>query len=276
MPVAVTVVPPQLGEFRDRSFVAQRPGTGRLELHAGGLRGAIPVEVDASPARSKIAPARPNVDPNATIGLRAYAYDAHGYALALPPLLRWSATTGSIDGFGRFAAGSRDADVAVRVGQTVATARVTVGSHNVALPFADRARFVTARRGGSGSLDRGAGCGSCVRLNFSFGNGERAAYAVADLPLPDDTLGITFDLQDDGSAARVRVAVRNDIDEDILLDATQLGQPGWRTVTVRFPTGTDAARLMSIYVLPPKGIELAEGSMCSVTFARSSPGADAA
>ena len=138
---------------------------------------------------------------------------------------------------------------------------MTVGSHNVALPFADRARFVTARRGGSGSLDRGAGCGSCVRLNFSFGNGERAAYAVADLPLPDDTLGITFDLQDDGSAARVRVAVRNDIDEDILLDATQLGQPGWRTVTVRFPTGTDAARLMSIYVLPPKGIELAEGSI---------------
>jgi hypothetical protein len=261
VPVAVTVVPPQLGEFRDGSFVAQRPGTGRLELHAGGLRGAIPVEVDASPARSKIAPARPNVDPNATIGLRAYAYDAHGYALALPPLLRWSATAGSIDGFGRFAAGSRDADVAVRVGQTVATARVTVGSHNVALPFADRARFVTARRGGSGSLDRGAGCGSCVRLNFSFGNGERAAYAVADLPLPDDTLGITFDLQDDGSAARVRVAVRNDIDEDILLDATQLGQPGWRTVTVRFPTGTDAARLMSIYVLPPKGIELAEGSI---------------
>ncbi len=101
---------------------------------------------------------------------------------------------------------------------------------------------------------------ACVSIS-PFGNGERAAYAVADLPLPDDTIGITFDLQDDGSAARVRVAVRNDIDEDILLDATQLGQPGWRTVTVRFPTGTHAARLMSIYVLPPKGIELSEGSI---------------
>jgi len=81
------------------------------------------------------------------------------------------------------------------------------------------------------------------------------------LALPADTIGVTFDLEDDGSAARVRVAVRNEINEDILLDATQLGEPGWRTVSVRFPSDTRAARLTAIYVLPPKGIELSEGSI---------------
>jgi hypothetical protein len=206
-------------------------------------------------------PARPNVDPKATIALTARAYNASGYSLALPPLLRWSATAGTIDRLGHFTAGSHNADVAVRIGETVASARVTVGSHDVALPFAEVAHFVTARRGGAGSLVRDAGCASCLRLTFSFGKGERAAYAASDIPLPSDTIGLAFDLQDDGSAARVRVAVRNEINEDILLDATQLGQPGWRNVTVRFPVDARAAKLTAIYVLPAKGIELSEGSI---------------
>ncbi|MBV8067569.1 MAG: hypothetical protein JO113_06310, partial [Candidatus Eremiobacteraeota bacterium] len=72
---------------------------------------------------------------------------------------------------------------------------------------------------------------------------------------------LTFDLQDDGSDGRVRIAVRNDINEDVFVDAAQLGEPGWRTVAVPFPPDTRAARLMAIYVLPPKGIELSEGSL---------------
>jgi hypothetical protein len=129
------------------------------------------------------------------------------------------------------------------------------------LPFAARAHFVTARRGGQGSVTKDAGCGTCVRLTFSFGNGERAAYAASDISLPPDTIGLTFDLQDDGSDARVKIAVRNEINEDVLVDATQLGTPGWRSVSVRFPNDTRAARLMAIYVLPPKGMELSEGSI---------------
>jgi hypothetical protein len=258
---SVAIVPGNLGVFRDGKFLALDAGTGRLILRDGALRGEVPLEVEAEPARSRILPARPNVDPNATIDLRARAYDAHGYALALPDALRWTASDGSIDEYGRFHAGSRNATVAVRIGVTAASARVTVGSHDVALPFADRAHFVTARRGGQGGVERGAGCASCVRLSFSFGNGERAAYAAADLTLPPDTLGITFDLLDDGSDGRVRVAVRNEISEDVLLDAATLGEPGWRTVTVRFPLDTQAARLTAIYVLPPKGIDLSEGSI---------------
>lgn len=259
--IRVTVEPPRLGTFRSGEFIASRAGIGRLELRGDGVRGEVSVEIDATPARTHITPARPNVDPNGTIALRAHAYDAGGYQLALPPLLRWSANAGTIDRGGRFHAGSRDATVAVHIGDTVASARVTVGSHDVALPFAQSARFATVKRGGPGDVLRNAGCGSCVRLSFSFGNGERAAYAATDIPLPDDTIGLTFDVQDDGSDARVRVAVRNEINEDVLVDATRLGEPGWRTVTLRFPPGTRAARLMAIYVLAPKGIELSEGSI---------------
>jgi len=259
--VRSSVEPPRLGYVRDGTFVALSPGSGRLVLRAVGVRGVVPVEVDATPARSKIIPAQPNVDPNATIALRAQAYDRDGYALVLPPLLRWQSSGGSIDSQGVFRAGSHDVTVAVRIGETTATTRVTVGSHDVALPFADHAHFVTARRGGAGSVERDAGCGSCVRISFSFGNGERAAYAASDIPLPNGTIGVMFELQDDGSGARVRVAVRNEINEDVLVDATQLGAPGWRSVAVRFPNGTRAARLMSIYVLPPKGMELSEGSI---------------
>jgi hypothetical protein len=260
-PVETTVTPSRLGFVRDGEFVALHPGTGELRLRALDLKGSLPIEVDATPARTEILPERPNVDPNAEIALGVRAYDARGYTLALPPLLRWTSSAGSIDPWGRFRAGSHDADVTVRIGETMANARVTVGSHQVVLPFAERAHFITARRGGAGEIVKGAGCASCVRLTFAFGNGERAAYAAADVPLPADTIGLTFDLQDDGSAARVRVSIHNEINEDVLLDAAQLGAPGWRNVTLRFPIDTRATRLTAIYVLPPKGIELSQGSI---------------
>lgn len=259
--LSASVSPSSLGLFRNGEFVALHPGTGRLLLRSNNLQGSVALEVDASPARTRITPMRPNVDPNSAIALTVRAYDAHGYTLALPGLLRWSATAGTIDARGQFHAGSHDANVAVRVGNALASARVTVGSHEVALPFAEHAHFATIPRGGEGAVTRDESCGSCVQLMYSFASNERAAYAVAELPLPADTIGISFDLQDDGSAARVRVAVRNAINEDTLVDATELGAPGWRNVAIRFPPGTDAARLVAIYVLPPKGIELSNGSI---------------
>jgi Phosphodiester glycosidase len=255
------VQPADLGIFHNGTFVALHPGNGRLILSDDRLNGNVPIEVAASPARTKIMPARPNVDPNGTIVLAARAFDARGYPLTLPALLRWNAMGGSIDRRGQFRAGAHNADVSVRIGSALASARVTVGSHEVALPFAERARFVTLPHGGQGSLAKDAGCGSCVRLSFSFGGGERAVYAMADVPLPAGTIGLTFDLQDDGSAARVRIAVRNEINEETLVDATQLGQPGWRTVAVRFESDIQGTRLTAIYVLPPRGIELSQGSI---------------
>lgn len=259
--VQVGVAPASLGTYRDGTFVAAHSGIGRLELRSAKLRGEVPVEVEARPARSRITPSRPNVDERGEIVLAAQAFDARGYALQLPSLLHWSATGGSIDGRGSYRAGTSDATVSVRIGEALATTRVTVGSHGVALPFAQNARFVTAPRGGSGAVTQNAGCATCLQLRFSFANGERAAYAKAGLALPSDTLGVEFDLSDDGSAARVRLAIRNEINEDVLLDATRLGTPGWRHVVVRFPPGTQADRLVSIYVLPLKGVTLSDGSI---------------
>ncbi len=255
------VEPSGLGVFRGGNFVALRPGAGRLVLRSNELRGDVPIEVEAAPARTRIMPSRPNVNPNATIALDARAYDRFGYALALPSQLQWSASIGSIDTHGEYRANSHDARVSVRIGGTIAGTRVTVGSHDVALAFAERARFATQPRGGQGSLSKGAGCGSCVALTFSFSGNERAAYAMADIPLPEDTIGVAFDLHDDGSDARVRVAVRNAINEDTLVSAAELGEPGWRNVVVRFPADTNAVRLVSIYVLRPKGIELSDGTI---------------
>jgi hypothetical protein len=259
--VEVSVTPASLGSYRDGTFFAAHRGIGRLALRSANLKGEVPVEVKARPARSRIEPPRPNVDQNGQVLLAAQAFDARGYPLQLPSSLPWSASSGSIDGRGSYRAGSNDANISVRIGDTLATTRVTVGSHGVALPFAQSARFVTAPRGGPGSLAKNAGCGSCVQLRFSFSNGERAAYAKADIPLPDDTIGVEFDLSDDGSAARVRVAIRNEINEDVLLDATRLGNPGWRHVVVRFPPDAQAMRLVSIYVLPSKGVQLSDGSI---------------
>lgn len=260
-PVHVAVSPPSLGEYRDGAFVARHSGSGQLLLSDGALHGDVAVEVSGQPASTRITPLRPNVDVGGSVALVARAFDARGYPLAVPDALAWRATSGSIDARGLFRAGSHDADVSVRIGDVPATARVTVGSHDEALAFAQAAHFVTAPRGGAGSLEKNAGCDGCISLHFSFAGNERAAYAMAEIPLPDDTLGVTFDVLDDGSAGRMRLSVRNEINEDVLLDATRLGNPGWRRVVVRFPAGTQAKHLTAIYVLALKGIELSEGTV---------------
>lgn len=256
-----TVEPPALGTFRDGEFTASHAGEGRIVLRSGSLKGTVGVEVSAAPARIEIAPVAPNVDRNGSLTLTALAFDARGYPLALPALLRWEANAGSIDGRGTFRAGSRNADVTVRIGDAAATAHVTVGSHEQGIDFAGRARFTTIPRGGQGSVQRDPQCGSCVQLAFSFGAGERAAYATVDLPLPAQSLGLSFDVLDDGSASRVRVALHNAINEAVLLDATRLDRPGWRHVVVRFPPGAEITRLIAIYVLPPKGMQLSSGQI---------------
>lgn len=260
--VSTAVVPSSLGTFAGGTFVARRAGRGRIVLHDRALKGAIPVEISAKPARIEILPLQANVDRGGSLDLTVRALDAHGYALSLPPLLRWKTSSGSIDASGRFRAGSRNADVGVHVGTAAATVRITVGSHDVAIAFAQHARFTTIARGGQGGVARDPQCGSCVQLTYAFGNGVRAAYAAADLALPPNTIGLAFDVLDDGSGSRLKVAVRNAINESVLLDATQLEGSGWRPVVVRFPSGgAQISRLIAIYVLPPKGMQLSNGQI---------------
>jgi hypothetical protein len=121
---------------------------------------------------------------------------------------------------------------------------------------------MTLPHGGQGSLERNADCGSCLTLSYAFDAGERAAYAMADLTLPAHTIGLEFDVLDDGSASRLRIALRNAINEDVLLNATGLDQPGWRHVVVRWATENgEASKLLAIYILPPKGMEVSSGEI---------------
>ena len=45
---------------------------------------------------------------------------------------------------------------------------------------------------------------------------------MAEIPLPPGTIGVSFDVNDDGGNARLRVAIRNSINEDLFVDATAL------------------------------------------------------
>ncbi len=259
--VSENVEPPSLGQVRNGIFYARQAGSGRIALHGGPLKGAIELNVLAAPARLSIEPPGANVDNRGTLQLFAHAADARGYPVALPKTLRWSTSSGSIARDGLFHAATRNARITVRVANAAVQSLVTVGSHEVALPFAERARFTSIPHGGGGHVARDSQCGSCVTLAYAFAGNERAAYAVSDLALPPGTIGISFDVLDDGSASRLRAAVRNAINEDTLLTAAVLDAPGWRHVTVRFPPGTQAARLRALYVLPPRGMQVSNGQI---------------
>ncbi len=259
-PLDAKVEPVSLGIFRNGRFTALQPGTGNIVLHSGRLSGDVSIEVLRTPARMTIVPTDPNVDKGGTIALEARALDARGYHLSLPALLPWGTKEGYVDARGVYRAGAHDSTVTVRIGDGVAGTLVTVGSHESELPFADRAHFVTVPRGGNGSLVHDESCASCLALSYSFSSSERAAYAMADLPLPPHTIGLSFDVLDDGSASRLRVALRNAINEDVFLDAALLDTPGWRHVSVRWSGETaEVGRLLGIYVLPPRGMELSSG-----------------
>jgi hypothetical protein len=260
--IVASVVPPSLGRVNGDAFTALGAGSGRIVLRAGSLSGSIPIEVARTPARIAIAPPQPNVEKNESLQLAARAYDARGYSLDLPQLLAWSATAGSIDARGLYRAGSSAAQVSLTIGDASARVKVTVGSHEVALPFAERAHFATSPKGGAGSLRSDAACATCLRLDYVFAANERAAYAMSEIPLPAGAIGVAFDVNDDGGGARLRVAVRNSINEDMFLDATALEGSGWRRVVVRFPQGSaQPVKLVAIYLLPPKGMQESNGSI---------------
>jgi hypothetical protein len=255
------VEPASLGSIEDGLFVAQSPGRGVIDLHGGTLSGSIRVSVDAAPARLAILPPNLNVDPGETTTLQARAFDARGYELTLPRQLDWSASSGTIDDTGTFTAADRNADVRLDVGGRVAATTVTVGSHEQSVAIA-HVEFLTFPRGGPGEAASDPSCPGCVHLRYSIGPQEDVAYAVVEQPLPNDTVGMSFDLLDDGSGAELRIALRNAIDEQILVSATTLDQPGRRRVVVRFPRGIlQPLRLVGFYTIGTKSTPQPKGEI---------------
>ena len=176
--------------------------------------------------------------------------------------LHWSASSGSIDGRGSYRAGSNDANISVRIGDTLATTRVTVGSHGVALPFAQRARFVTAPPGGAGGLTKNAGCGSCVATALLVF--ERRARRLRKGRHPPsrryDRHGFR-PLRRRQRRTRARShSQRNQRGRLARRDAFGESRVAPRE-RCAFPPDAQATRLVSIYVLPQKGVQLSDGSI---------------
>jgi Phosphodiester glycosidase len=251
--IEVHVDPAQLGDVRDGTFTARARGEGWLVARAGALVTRIPIAVVDDPARVEILPARPFAARGTTITLRARAFDAHGAELALPSSLPWRATNGTIDAKGMLATGDADALVSLLLGDHLANATVTVGSHDVPLDMA-QAHFLAVPRSGDGDVLRSPDCPRCMALRYSLGPNERAAYAIMQIPLPNDSVAVSFDVLDDGSGMRVRLALRNAINEDVLLAAATLDHPGWRHVVVHLSENlAQPGRLTGIYVIGSPG-----------------------
>ncbi|HEY9085958.1 MAG TPA: phosphodiester glycosidase family protein [Candidatus Tyrphobacter sp.] len=260
--IVTEVAPAALGRIVDGRFIATAAGSGMIRLRAGALSGSIPVEVEAAPARLVMLPPDPNVDPHGVIALTARAFDARGFEIALPQRMEWSTSDGRIDDLGRFVANEHDADVRLDVGGRVATMRITVGNHDVPLDVTGSLRFASIPRGGAGSAHPDASCDRCIRLDYAIGAQERAGYAIVERELPARSVGLSFDLQDDGSGAELRIALRNAIDEQILVTAATLDQPGSRRMIVRFPAGiTGPIRLVGFYTIGSKATPNPAGSI---------------
>ena len=261
-PIAVTVDPATLATYDDGMLQASHAGTGSLRLRSGALSTTIPLYVDLAPSRVTISPPSPNVTRGGEIALTARAFDIHGFPLAMPADLTWHTTSGKINPRGLFTAGSSDATVGVVLNGHLYSTLITVGSHEVPLGVAAHATFLSVPHGGSGSVERVPGCPTCVQLTFALGPSERAAFALADLPLPSRSIGLAFDVRDDGSGALLKVALRNAINEQILVVATRLDRPGWRHIVVKFPPGVvSGTRLVALYAIAPAPLRPLGGSV---------------
>lgn len=188
-----------------------QPGSGSVHVARGGVATDVSVEIVDRVTRLVVGPARANPDPHATLALTVAAFDARDRPVAIDGTVRWSAKDATVDPRGRLAAGDRDAVVTALAGGASATVTIPVGRHVVPLAlFDDKHRagwtFVTAPAGGPGAL---AVDGDRLRLDYDFSAGERAAYAVNDVPLGEPvTLACDVDGDAGGEALRATLVDR--------------------------------------------------------------------
>lgn len=245
-PITASVEPESLGTYIDGTFRATGSGIGSIVFRSGSLAARLPIDVFVGPSRLQILPEHLNVPVGGRVKLSARAFDPRGFPVAMPTTLPWRTSDGRIADNGILDAGAHDANVSLTIGAAFAATRVTVGSHDVPLGIGD-AHFLTVPRGGAGTLTLEPGG---FELNYALGPNERAAYGSTDVSLPQDTVGLAFDVRDDGSGAKLRLSLRNALNEQILVPATTLDRPGWRHIVVSFPQNLGAsARLSAIYVI---------------------------
>ena len=227
-----SIVPARLGKLVNGTFVAKRPGSGYLRVVGGGLSATAPLTVIARPAKLMIVPERLNLSNGDHVQLQLEASDTQGFPVALPAHVRWSATRGIISSTGAYVAGPANATIRANIGNLSATVHANVGQHETPLPFP-----------------------TAVPIVYDFSTGKRAFYATINAALPDDAIGVAFDVQGDGSGVQLHLDVSNAAYETIYLSPQKLDFTGWRHITVRFPsTFLQAKLLKSIYLMRPAAV----------------------
>ncbi len=262
------VIPQSAGSLEGSTFVAGNGArSAAIRIDAGTLHADIPVAITTQPARTEILPAFPAVLAHETLQLRARAFDARGYPIALPETLPWTASAGSIDRHGMFVAPAADTRVSVALGAASATQTITVGEHDALLPLSRYAQFATVPHTGPGALQRDAGCAGCLRLTYDFTGTQRAAYANASIPLPGRTLAIAADVDGDANGETLRFAVTNAINERFLYTLARIDWHGWRRVEFRLPDAlAQPVTFKSLYVINRVGPGAASKAAGSITI----------
>lgn len=187
-----------------------RIGSWNVHVARGGVSTEVPLDIVAQVARLVVGPARVNPDPHATVTLTLEAFDAHDRPVAVDGVAGWKAENARIDARGRLTAGDRDATVVASAGGATTRVTVPVGRHPVPLALADDAhravwRLVTAPANGPGAVAIDAGR---LQLNYDFGSGERAAYAVANPEIPlGEPLALSCAVDGDGNGEAVRATL---------------------------------------------------------------------
>jgi large repetitive protein len=261
------VIPGSAGAIAGDDFVAaSKAQDAVIRVQSGGLRADIPVHVTTDVARAQILPLQPALRAHERLELRARAFDAHGYPIALPSKLPWQAQNAEIDDNGELAAGDRDANVSVRLGDRLVRQTVTVGEHTAGVSL-DAAQFATAPRGGPGGIERPAHCTDCTSLRYDFSGTERAAYIDANVVLPQRALAISADVYGDGNGETLRLAVNNAINERFLYTMAKVDWNGWRHVEFRLPPALpQPITLKSLYVINRVGPQPAVSAAGAVSI----------
>jgi len=228
-----------------------------LGLTRDGVRAELPIEIIPAVNKIAIVPERPDLEPGASIALRAQAFDERDRPVETGSHVNWSALRGSITGDGVFTAGNADGFATASIGDVRSSEVVHVGRHRAPLADFDPAgqaewHFSSIPAGAPGSLaftPQGT-----LQIGYDFRQTERAAYANAGVML-GEPLALSCAIDGDGGGAGVRVAVLDRYGERTTLTlAKTVDWTGLQRREVRFPTVlAPPIALQSIYVIGSLG-----------------------
>jgi exopolysaccharide biosynthesis protein len=248
--VHLRVVPESAGRIEGDTFIAgAHPEDAVIRVTAAALHADVPVYVTQAVARAEILPPFAAARANDELHVTARAFDAKGYAIALPDTLPWQAQNARVDDRGNVELGARDATVSVQLGNKLVSEAVTVGEHAQSVAL-QNPQFASAPRGGPGSIEVPSNCANCAALHYDFTGSERAAYVDTAVLLPQRALAIQAEVYGDGNGEILRMAVNNAINERFLYTLAKIDWNGWRRVEFRFPAALpQPITLKSLYVI---------------------------